>query len=101
MSVLARWIAWHLWAAMLWLMRRPWMKRLQRGWAQALPARMREGARASVSRQNRFARRYGLPMLTFSVNLLLASVALTLAFLVALRLAESGALSLPDEIRNK
>ncbi len=101
MSALAAWMARRLWTAMLWLLRRRWMKGLQRGSAQMLPPRMRQGARASIARQNRFARRYGLSMLTVSLNLLLASLALTLAYFVALHVIDSGALSLPERIRNK
>jgi hypothetical protein len=44
----------------------------------------------SMRRQNRFARRIGLPLLTLSVNLLLASVILTTSYLTVLRLYESG-----------
>jgi hypothetical protein len=44
----------------------------------------------SMKRQNRFARRIGLPLLTAAVTLLLASVILTTSYLTILRLYESG-----------
>lgn len=77
------------------------MKRLQRGSSSLFPERMREQAAQSMVRQNRFARRIGLPMLIVSFNLLLASCALTICFMSALRLYESGVLTVPDEIRER
>lgn len=101
MSALARLLARRLWWALLWLMRRPWMKRLHRATAAWLPEGARRRARRSIVRQNRLARRYGLMTLTFSFNLLLASLALTLTFMAALHLYESGVLTLPDDLRDR
>jgi len=101
MSYVAAWIARRLWWASLWLMRRTWMRRLQRGAERFIPERRRPKSRAALRRQNRLARRIGLPMLTFVMNLLLASILLQTLFMLSLRLAESGALTIPDEYRER
>lgn len=100
MSWLARYLARWTWAAMLWLMRRPWMKRLQRSSTKLFPASMQDKARRSMIRQNRFARRIGLPMLTVSMNLFLASIILTGTYFAVLNLYESGTLSATDEMKH-
>jgi len=84
---------------MLWLMRRPWMKRLQRNSAKLFPASMQDRAHRSMVRQNRFARRIGLPMLTVSMNLFLASILLTTTYFAVLSLYESGTLTATDDIK--
>jgi hypothetical protein len=78
---------------MLWLMRRPWMKRLQRRWLLMVPEHKREAAWDSVVRQNWFARKYGLKMLTLSYNLLLGSILITWSYMLLLTLQEKGYLS--------
>lgn len=98
MSRLAAALARYVWAWSLWLMRRPWMKALQRRGEGLLPEPWRAGARASHIRQNRLARRMGLPMITFAMNLILASVALTLCYIAVLALYASGVLT-PDSLR--
>ncbi len=50
-------------------------------------------------RQNKFARKVGLPILTVAYNLLLASVILTTSYFVVLNLYESGALSATDSMK--
>ena len=52
-------------------------------------------------RQNRFARRYGLKILTVAVNVLLASIIITLSFLMALNLVDQGILTVPDAVRER
>lgn len=100
MSVLGRWLARRLWFQMLWLMRRPPIKRFRREFTRLLPQRMRAGAWESVKRQDRMARRYGLAVLTGMMTLLLASIFVTAAFVGTLKLYEQGALTVPDRARS-
>ncbi len=99
MSAIAKWLARIIWRAMLWLMRRRWMKTLQRKSIELFPRKMRANARESMARQNRFARRIGLPMLTFMMNLVVGSILITACFLTALHLFESGFLTIPHRFR--
>jgi hypothetical protein len=101
LSHLARWLARHLWWGMLWLMRRPWMSSLQRRSLLLFPPASRERTWKSMVRQNRFARRYGLKILTVAVNVLLASIIITLSFLLALNLVDQGILTVPDAVRER
>lgn len=78
-------------------MRRRWMRRLQDASIDMWPKRMRPRMRESYLRQNRFARRYGLRVLRFSIFLLLASLALTLTLIIVLRLYDAGYLNPPPE----
>ena len=92
MQRLARLIARKLWWISLWLMRRRWMRRLQAasiGWLSPAKA---ERARISLVRQNAFARRIGLRLLTAVVTLFLVSVAIQFVFSAALYLVDSGVL---------
>jgi hypothetical protein len=84
---------------MLWLMRRQWMKTLQRKSILILPPGMRERAWQGMVRQNRFARRIGLPMLIFMMSLVVGSLLVTGSFLIAMRLYELGYLSVPRRLR--
>jgi hypothetical protein len=97
MSAIAARLARVLWFYMLWLMRRPWMKALQRRSMGFF--RVRENPRKweHFKKQNRWARRWGLPMLVFSINLLLGSVLLTFTYLTAINLYTSGALQVPEK----
>lgn len=91
MSYVARVIARQLWAAMLWFMRRPWMKKLQRGSVKLFPeGDRRDRAWASFRRQERFARKYGLKILTVVVTLCLTSVVLLFAYSLIMRALEEG-----------
>jgi hypothetical protein len=101
MSALAAWLAKKMWGHMLWLMRRPWMKRLQRTSLQLWGEPRRQRALASLRRQNRFARRYGLSLLTVAFNVLLASVAITATVFVALIMLESGYLTAPAALTQR
>ncbi|HRF59176.1 MAG TPA: hypothetical protein PLH94_04590 [Fimbriimonadaceae bacterium] len=96
MSRIAAWLARRLWFAMLWLMRRPWMRRLQRWTISRVPPERRDAARRSMYRQDRFARRHGLRVLTFAITLLLGSLLLTLFWFLGLALYEAGALTPPE-----
>jgi hypothetical protein len=101
MSALAAWLARQLWGHMLWIMRRPWMKRLQRRSSKLFSDSYRPNAMSSLQRQNRFARRYGLKLLTMSFMLLLGSVAITGTYFGALFLYESGYLTPPQAIAER
>jgi hypothetical protein len=96
-DILARW----LWAYSLWLIRRPWMKRLQRSALSLVPEGRRAASTEGIRRQNRFARRYGKRILSFAIACMLASLMLTFTFQLALLLLDSGVLTMPDEIRQR
>ncbi len=101
MSYIANWLARLIWRAVLWLMRRNWMKGIQRKSILIVPKSFREQAWKSQVRQNRFARRTGLPMLKFMMNLVLGSIIITVTFLAAMRLYESGFLTMPWQMRHR
>ncbi len=95
MSLIAKLMARELWWAMLWLMRRRWMKNLQRASLRLVRTERRAHAWDSMRRQNALARRFGLPILVLAMNLVLASVVITGAYMLLLSLSESGALQVP------
>jgi len=80
---------------MLWFMRRPWMKRLQRNSTKWFGPSRESKALESLRRQNAFALRYGLTILTFAMNLLLASILITGSFFLLQYLSDTGALHVP------
>jgi hypothetical protein len=86
---------------MLWLMRRPWMKRAQLAPLSYLPPTLREKASVSHIKQNRFARRVGLPMLNVVYVMFLATLLLSCCVRVAVELHERGMLSAPQQLRDK
>jgi hypothetical protein len=88
MSDLARWLARIVWWYMLRFMRLPWVRTMRRRWLQVVPA---STARRMIS-QDRFARRHGKAVLTFSLTLMLASFAITGCYFAALALVGSGVL---------
>lgn len=53
--------------------------------------------RKSFARQNAFARRIGLWVLTLSLNLLLGSIVIIGAFAAAVELRDSGLLTYPTD----
>jgi hypothetical protein len=75
----ATFLARLIWAAMLWFMRRRWMRRFQR-WAIRLSPEgpKRDKAWAGFRRQERWARRHGLRLLTGVVSVCLYAVLLNL-----------------------
>ena len=77
------------------------MKTIQRRSIEIVPERFRASARSSQMRQNRFARRVGLPVLTVMMNLVLGSIIITTCFEIAMNLYESGYLSMPKEIKER
>ena len=87
-----------LWWYILWLMRRPWMKRLQHRWlTHIVRERKRAKAREDVLRQNRFARKWGLKGLTVIMNFVLASLIFTLVYLISVNLYEAGVFEGPKK----
>lgn len=50
----------------------------------------REGVRNSMIKQNRWARRVGRTLLTFALNMLLASIIITTTYFMILGLYEQG-----------
>jgi hypothetical protein len=98
MGALARFLARQLWWGMLWLMRRPWMKRLQNRSTTIFGPKREVKMRASLHRQNAIARRWGLTLITLMMNLLLASIVITLVYTTALGMYESGLLKGPNPV---
>ncbi len=101
MSALARVCARQLWFITLWIMRRRWISSIQRWAINRAPAERRAKAIEGLKKQNRFARRIGLPLMTFVMNLCLASIFLNIIYHAALSFVESGALDVPDAIRER
>jgi len=81
---------------MLWLMRRPWMKRWQRASLRVMGKSREPSVRRSFNRQNAFARRVGLPVLTLCLNLLVGSVVVLGCIAAAMELRDSGLLTFPQ-----
>jgi hypothetical protein len=94
---MTRWLARQLWWIMLWLIRRPSSRRLQKAVLNLVPTTKRESARASMIKQERFARRIGLPLLTFVIRLFFLSVTMTVAILVILNGVAEGWLIIPTQ----
>ncbi len=92
MRLISRCLARRLWWGMLWLMRRRWMRRLQEAAINLSPeGPKRDKSRASLLSQERMARRWGLPLLTFSIQVLLYSILLTNLYLAYLEGDARGA----------
>lgn len=92
MQKLASWLGRRLWWAVLWAIRRPRVRRLQTASMAWMRPDRRERARIGLVRQNRFARRIGLPLLTWTILLVLVSLALQLTFYAAQTMIQSGVL---------
>jgi hypothetical protein len=91
MSDLARWLARRVWWYILRFMRLRPVRRSRRWWLDRVPP---STARRMI-RQDRFARRHGLALLSFSLTVMLASFAITGCYFVAMALIQSGVLR-PD-----
>ena len=87
-------LARQLWASLLWTMRRPGMKAFQYTVANWLPPDKRDRAIANVHKQNRFARRIGLPLMRITVTLIVASVVGSIMLQLLLDLRERGVFDL-------
>lgn len=81
---------------MLWLMRRPWMRRLQTSSFALIPERSRPKAWRNHLAQNRFARKYGYRLLAFMYLLLLGSFLVTAAYFSVLAAFETGLIRQPS-----
>jgi len=89
MSEIARWLARLLWWEILRFQRIPRIKRMRRWWLD----RVSGSTARRMIRQDRFARRHGQAILTFSLTLMLASIAITGCYFAALAFVNSGMLS--------
>lgn len=76
-------------------MRRPWMKRLQWASTRMFGPEREVRAKESLKRQNAFALKHGLKVLTLCITLLLASAMITGAYMLLLKMKETGALEVP------
>jgi hypothetical protein len=92
---MTRWIARKIWGWMLWSIRRPAARKLQRAALNLIPESHRESAHKSAIKQEKFARKIGLPLLTFVINLFFVSVALTFMLLFILNAVADGWLVIP------
>ncbi len=101
MSSIANFLARLIWFGILWLMRRKWIKAIQKKSVRILPKGMRARAWACLVRRNRYFIRIGLPMLKFLMNLVVGSLIITSTFLTAMRLFESGYLTIPWRMRRR
>jgi hypothetical protein len=70
-------LARRIWWGMLWLMRRPAIRRLQRLSFQLVPEARREKAFRSYRAQEDWAREHGLPLLRFLITIFLISLMFT------------------------
>lgn len=95
MSAIARVLARWLWYWMLWLMRRPAVRRMQLRSAHVFGKGREAEVLASMRRQDRLARKYGLRIITVCTNVLVASVLVTGTYMLVLYMDEVGMLSLP------
>lgn len=101
MSALAKFIARWIWWWCLWLMRRPWMKALQRRSRFLYPPSARGRATEALVRQNRFARRHGVSIISFVIQLFFAYAIVMYTFVVALSLYEDGFFALPPSVAHR
>ncbi len=82
-------------------MRRPWMKALQRRSSFLFPPSRRGRAHESFMKQNAFARRHGVRILTMVFNLVLAVVVLDIAYWGTLSLYVNGFFNPPSNMSNR
>lgn len=73
------------------------MRKIQRAAINLAPESKRESARVNMIKQEKFARRIGLPLLTFVINLFFISIALTLILLAILNAVAEGWLVIPTQ----
>ena len=101
MSAVARFLARFTWWWCLWLMRRPWMKALQRRSRFLFPPDKRGKAHESFIKQNAFARRNGVRILTGAYSIMLGIFVIEIAYSVALNLYVSGFFNVPDSVSRR
>jgi hypothetical protein len=88
---ISEWLARRIWFAMLWWMRRPWLKRIRRT-LPFIPEHKRAEAWRRIKAQDAWARKHGLSIVTVAVNVMLASLLFTSAYMALLTLTERGLL---------
>ena len=74
MGGLVDWLARRIWWGMLWMMRRPTVRRMQRASLRLVPEQRRERRREGFLRSQMFARRIGLPLVKTLVWILLLAL---------------------------
>jgi len=89
-------IARFIWALLLWIIRRPTIKRIRQQLPNRLPGPMREGASDSMLRQDKFARKYGIRILQFTVSVVGLMIVFSLVSNLVLFAVDQGWLSVPS-----
>jgi hypothetical protein len=84
---------------MLWLMRRPALKRARRNAVQLLPEPVRDRARRSIHAQDRFARKYGIRMLSAVIQLCAVSMLFSITMTLVLIALQNGWLTAPEPVQ--
>ncbi len=82
-------------------MRRPWMKRVHLFPMDRMNAEKARDYYEKYKKQNRFARRIGLPLLRGVYFLFVASILIQVTLLIALKMNEQGWLSPPNLEKNR
>ena len=93
-------VARHVWAGMLWFMRRPRIKRMRRRIWERWPEPARSRIRSSIVRQDRWALRHGLRMLTGLFGFALGCLIVFGTYYLALWVLESGVATMPESLRD-
>lgn len=91
------WVARRIWWCMLWYMRRPFMRRMQRAAINLYRPEKREKARLTMIKQEKFARRIGLPVLRFVLKFFVLSVVISTFALFIINGVADGWLVIPTQ----
>lgn len=86
----------RIWGCLLWISRRPTVKKLQRLSVDWAPPSRRERARQALRWQNRLGLRYGRMIVRISVVLLVLSFGLTTSYLIVLEMANRGVFTITE-----
>ncbi len=86
---------------MLWFMRRPRIKRMRRRSWEMWQEPMRSRVRNHVVGQDRWALKHGLKIVNAITSFLLGCILVYTVMAISLWLIESGALTMPDAIRDR
>lgn len=98
MTVVSRWLARRFWWGILWLMRKPWMRRAQEAPLKYFSESFRTRALESNKRQNSLARKIGLPLITLLIDMIFAVLAISIAVQLLLMANDQGWLQAPDSV---
>jgi hypothetical protein len=90
MTQCAHWLARHVWWFLLWFLRRPAIKLFRATAHQRLPKSMQAKAHRNVVEHDKFARKYGVQVLTIMFLILITSILLSLTGWVVLRMIDNG-----------